>query len=156
MLQLNSMPAFFGRGLPTLSTSTPQQQLQLSSVARNPSSESSSGISSIPHTARTTSALSMSSGVHSLTRDQTPSTLVTASSLTTTLSRRDEENKFQAPGMRTLEEYRKKTNKDNIENSKMSSKHLMADNSYLLPSFSHRVLFVKLMVFRTRLKANYM
>lgn len=111
------MPAFFGRGLPALSTYTPQQPLQLTTVLRGPSTESSSGISSIPRTTRTTSAYSLSSGVHSLTRDQTTSSLAATSSIATTLSRREEESKFQTPGMRTLKEYRKKT-KDNIENSK--------------------------------------
>jgi hypothetical protein len=106
------MPAFFGRGLPALSTSTPQQPLQRTTVSHGPSIGSSSGISSIPQTVRTISAHSLSSGVHSLTRDQT------TSSLATTLSRREEESKFQTPGLRTLVEYRKKT-KDNIENSKV-------------------------------------
>ena len=116
MSKISGMPAFFGRGLPTLSTSTPQQPLQLTTAPRGPSTGSCSGISSIPYTARTTSAHSLSSGVHSLTRDQTTSSLAATSSLAIT-HRREEESKFQTPGMKTLEEYRKKT-KDNIENSK--------------------------------------
>ncbi|XP_028405676.1 gamma-tubulin complex component 3 homolog isoform X1 [Dendronephthya gigantea] len=102
------MPAFFGRGLPALSTSTPQQLPQTTIVPHGPSTGSSSGISSIPYTARTTSAYSLSSGVHSITRDH-------ASSVATTLSRREEDGKFRSPGLKTVEEYRKKT-KDNIEN----------------------------------------
>ena len=113
-LKIGAMPAFFGRGLPALSTSTPQQPLQLSTVPLGTSIGSSSGISSIAHTMRGLSTHSLSSGVHSLTRDQTTSSLAT----TSTLSRREEESKFQTPGMRTLKEYRKKT-KDNIENSKL-------------------------------------
>lgn len=110
-MKCGEMPAFFGRGLPALSTSTPQQPPQAIIVPRGPSSGSSSGISSIPYTARTASAYSLSSGVHSITRDHaTPS-------LATTLSRKEEDGKFRTPGMKTVEEYRKKT-KDNIENSK--------------------------------------
>ena len=98
------MPAFFGRGLPALSTSTPQQPLQLTTVPRGHSTGTSSGISSIAHTGRTVSSQSLSSGVHSLPRDQTTSA---TTSYIGTLSRRDEESKFQNPGIRTLEEYRK-------------------------------------------------
>lgn len=106
----NGMPSFFGRGLPLLSTSTPQQPAEpsLGSIgSRVPSSGSSSGISSITlGTQNNTNQLSSvhSSGVHSLTHDRDITPSVAAS-----LSRGELESKFKTPGRRNLDDYRTKT-----------------------------------------------
>ena len=98
------VPAFFGRGLPLMSSSTPNYPVSANGPTgpRVPSSGSSSGISSIAMATQSISrqpSSAFSSGVHTL--EKTPP------SIAVSLSRG--EHRFQTPGLRSITEYKKNT-----------------------------------------------